>query len=80
MIRGDDSKQAVWDEFLGVFLNHFFPQELGESSVKEFVNLKQGKMSVKKYALKFTQLSYYAPELVYSMRGCMREICFWIFP
>lgn len=41
------------DEFLGAFLNHFFTQEMTKTKVEEFMNLKQSKMSVKEYALKF---------------------------
>lgn len=37
------------------------------------MNLKQGKMSVKVYALKFLQLSRYAPELVSRQRSKMRK-------
>lgn len=46
---------------------------------KEFVNLKQGKMSVKEYGPKFTQLSRYAPELVSNMRSKMRKFVSRIF-
>ncbi|WMV50375.1 hypothetical protein MTR67_043760 [Solanum verrucosum] len=35
----------------------FFPRELREAKVEEFINLCQGRMSMKEYALKFTQLS-----------------------
>ena len=39
--------------------------------VEEFINLKQGNMSVEKYFLKFTRLSSYAPFLVYNPRDEM---------
>ena len=32
--------------------------------MRELINLKQGKLGAKEYALKFTQLSKYAPILV----------------
>lgn len=58
------------------FLDRFFPQELGESKVKEIMNLNQGKISVKEYTLKFTQLSRYAPELAGNLRAHMRKFAF----
>lgn len=72
-IRGEDVALAVWEDFSQAFLDHFFPQELREAKAEEFVNLKQGKMSVREYGLKFTQLSRYAPELVSTMRAKMRK-------
>ncbi len=40
MIRVNDVDLVVCDEFLGVFLDHFFPQELREARTEDFVNLK----------------------------------------
>lgn len=68
-MRGDDAESSVWDEFLGALLDHFFPQELMEAKAEEFVNLKYGKMSVKKYAFKFQKLSRYSLESVSNMRS-----------
>lgn len=56
-----------------IFLNKFCTQELREATAKEFVNLK-GKMSVKEYAVKFTQLSLFAPEIESSMRSRMWKL------
>ena len=39
----------------------------------EFINLKQSEMSPKDYGLKFHHLSYYALELISSMRARMRK-------
>lgn len=66
----------MWDDFSSVFLDRFFPQELREAKTEEFINLKQGRMSIKEYSLKFHQLSRYAPELVTSMRARMRKFAF----
>ncbi|KAK4737525.1 hypothetical protein R3W88_001222 [Solanum pinnatisectum] len=49
----------------------FFPPELREAKVREFLTLKQDSMSVHEYNLKFTQLSHYAPEMVIDMRSNM---------
>lgn len=41
--------------------------------MEKFLNLKQGTVSVKEYALKFNQLSRYALYLVANMRVRMRK-------
>lgn len=40
-----------------------------EAKAAEFVNLKQNNMAVKEYALEFTRLSKYAPEMVADPRA-----------
>lgn len=52
-----------WDEFVDLFMEMFFPLELREDKVQDFINLIQGNMSVKEYLLKFTQLASYAPTM-----------------
>ncbi|WMV57975.1 hypothetical protein MTR67_051360, partial [Solanum verrucosum] len=49
--------------------DRFFPRELVEAKAQEFMNLKQGSMSVQEYRLKFTQLSKYAPHIVTDPRA-----------
>lgn len=48
------------------FLDRFFPQELREAKVEDFIKLKKGGMSVHEYSLKFTLLSKYATSMVVS--------------
>jgi len=62
--RGVDAGPLDWEEFKVAFLDRFFPLELMEAKVQEFINLRQGNMSVREYSLKFTKLSKYAPSLV----------------
>ncbi|XP_049391638.1 uncharacterized protein LOC125856116 [Solanum stenotomum] len=40
-----------WDTFKLAFLDRLFPRELREAKLEQFINLKQGNMSVNKYAL-----------------------------
>lgn len=63
----------MWKEFASAFIDHLFPQELREEKIKEFVNLKQGRMNIMEYALKFHQSSRYAPKLVSTMRSRVRK-------
>ena len=48
-----------WELFKKTFLEIFFPREIREAKVEEFINLKQGFMKVKEYSLKFVKLSRY---------------------
>ena len=53
-----------WEVFKSAFLESLFSLELREAKIKEIINLYQVSMSVKDYALKFTQFYKYAPTVV----------------
>ena len=55
------------------FLDRFFPLELREAKVLDFINLRQGSMSVREYSLKFTQLTRYAPHVMADSRSKMSK-------
>ncbi|WMV57929.1 hypothetical protein MTR67_051314 [Solanum verrucosum] len=59
------------EKFKGAFLDRLFPLEMREMKVLEFINLRQGNINVKEYALKFTQLAKYAPTTVADLRARM---------
>ena len=63
----------TWDVSKTAFLERFFPREHREAKVKEFINLRQGGISVKEYFLKFVKLSKYASSLVASSRDEMSK-------
>nr|AAV31186.2 Gag-pol polyprotein, putative [Solanum tuberosum] len=69
--RANDATVLSWTVFESAFLGRFFPRELREAKVREFLTLKQEPMSVHEYSLKFTQLFRYAPEMVATMRSRM---------
>ncbi|WMV45890.1 hypothetical protein MTR67_039275 [Solanum verrucosum] len=50
-----------------------FIEEMRGSKVLDFINLRQGNMSVKEYALRFTQLSKYAPSILADRRTKMSK-------
>ncbi|KAH0695924.1 hypothetical protein KY289_013406 [Solanum tuberosum] len=60
-----------WEVFKKAFLDRFFPREKREAKVEEFINLRQGGISVQEYSFKFTKLSKYAPSLVSNPRDEM---------
>ena len=59
-----ESVLIEFEEFMESFLGKYFPHERRVVKVEEFINLKQGNMSVEEYSLKFTMLSRYSPYLV----------------
>ena len=61
----------TWEIFKKAFLDRFFPREIREAKLLEFINLRLGGMSVHQYSLKFTKLSKYAPSLVSNPRDEM---------
>lgn len=67
--RAMDAGLVDWIEFKGAFLDRFFPLELREEKIQEFRNLRQGKLPMQEYSLKFTQLSEYDPALVVDSRA-----------
>ncbi|XP_047263628.1 uncharacterized protein LOC124896136 [Capsicum annuum] len=71
--KGHNAEPIVWDEFVEAFLDRFFPMELREAKEKEFINVKQGKMSIQEYTLNFNQLARYTPEMTSSKRARRRK-------
>ena len=55
---------VTWEIFKKSFLDQFFCREMGEAKVVEFINLRQGGMTVLEYSLKLTKLSKYGPSFV----------------
>ena len=56
-----------------MFLDKFFPLEMREAKSEEFMNLRQGFMSVKEYYLKFNLFSKYVPEQMADPRSSMSK-------
>lgn len=46
---------------MATFLGRFFPLDLRDAKVMEFINLEQGGMSVREYFFMFTKLSLSRP-------------------
>ena len=61
----------TWEIFKEAFLDRFFPREMIEEKVTEFINLRQGGKSGHEYSLEFVKLSKYAPSLVSDPRDQM---------
>ncbi|XP_015064593.1 uncharacterized protein LOC107009767 [Solanum pennellii] len=62
---------VTWELFKTTFLQRFFLREMREDKVEEFINLKQGSMTVKEYSVKFVKLSRYVTSLISNIRDEM---------
>jgi hypothetical protein len=71
--RALDDAPITWEDFKVAFLDHYFPMELRESKMREFLNLKQGGMSVRDYVLRFSKFSKYAPSMMEDPRVKMGQ-------
>ena len=61
----------TWEIFKVAILDRFFPREMREDNVTEFINLRQGGKSVHEYFMEFIKLSKYAPSLASDRRDQM---------
>ena len=52
----------TWDEFRQDFKAHHIPQSVVESKREEFLNLKQGSLSVYQYNIMFQKLAHFAKQ------------------
>ncbi|XP_027337238.1 uncharacterized protein LOC113850923 [Abrus precatorius] len=50
-----------WEAFKTIFLGNYFPRDLKKQKAREFLELKQGNMTVGEYAAKFQELMKYWP-------------------
>ncbi|XP_028226353.1 uncharacterized protein LOC114407426 [Glycine soja] len=51
-----------WNSFKDKFLDNYFPRDLRKRKAREFLDLKQGNMSVGEYTAKFNELLQYWPQ------------------
>ncbi|MCI53767.1 hypothetical protein A2U01_0075014, partial [Trifolium medium] len=51
----------VWENFKGEFLVKYFPADVRNRKAIEFMELKQGNLSVVEYASRFEELSRFCP-------------------
>ena len=62
----------TWAEFQ-VFHEKYFSEAVQSSKMSEFINLRQGKLSVANYVLKFDQLARFAPDIVATNASCKNK-------
>ncbi|XP_074278295.1 uncharacterized protein LOC141601884 [Silene latifolia] len=53
-----------WNRFKSLVETRFYPKELKQQRLKEFMDFKQGKLSIQAYTDKFNELAHYASKFV----------------
>ena len=59
-----DSETMTWGEFQELFMDKFFPAFARHAIAREFLELKQGSMTVLEYVAKFTELARFGDDYV----------------
>ena len=59
-----DPKTMTWGEFRELFMGKFFPALSKHAKAREFLELKQGNMTVLEYVAKFTKLACFEDDYV----------------
>ena len=54
----------TWAEFYELFISKYFPATARHAKVREFLELKQGMMTMMEYVAKFIELAYFADDYV----------------
>ena len=54
----------TWEEFRELFIGKYFPASTQHAKAQEFLELKQGTMTMLKYMAKFTELARFADDYV----------------
>lgn len=70
---GDAAETMTWTTFQEKFLERYFLVVVKENKELEFMELKQGTMSVTEYLNKFEELARFAPHLVEKLRLCAQK-------
>jgi hypothetical protein len=56
------AENMVWDDFVKLFREHHIPQQVMTRKLQEFIDIRQGNLTVGEYLEKFNELARYAPE------------------
>ncbi|XP_017227566.1 uncharacterized protein LOC108203280 [Daucus carota subsp. sativus] len=60
----EKTENVTWDRFKELFLEKYFPQFLQDRMELQFLELKQGDMSVAEYERKFAELARFVPTYI----------------
>ena len=59
-----DPETMTWGEFRELFMDKFFPASARHAKAREFLELKQGRMTMLEYEAKFTELARFGDDYV----------------
>ena len=64
VVMAEGEENAIWTFFVDSFREKYLGEAQLSGKIQEFMNLKQGKMTVTEYVTKFTELARFAPTIV----------------
>ena len=59
-----DLKEMTWVEFHELFMGKYFPTTARQAKAQEFLELRQGTMTVTEYVARFIELAYFMDDYV----------------
>ena len=59
-----DLETMTWDDFRRLFMGKYFPASARHKKAREFLELRQGPMTVLEYVAKFTELAHFEDDYV----------------
>ena len=59
-----DLEAMTWAEFYGLFMSKYFPTTARHAKAQEFLELRQGTMTVMEYMARFTELAHFGDDYV----------------
>ena len=68
-----DPETMTWGEFIELFMGKFFPTSARHAKTLEFLELKQGSMTVLKYIAKFTELARFEDDYMATEMAKVRK-------
>ena len=69
-----DLEVMIWAEFLGLLMSKYFPATARHAKAQEFLELRQGTMTVMEYMSKFTELTRFGDDYVAIYMAKVRRI------
>ena len=64
----------TWEEFCELFIGKYFPASARHAKALEFLELKQGTMTMLEYVAKFTELARFPDDYVATDMAKLRKI------
>ena len=68
-----DLEAMTWTEFQELFMGKYFPDTARHAKAQEFLELKQGTMTVMDYVARFTELARFADDYVATNMAMVRR-------
>ena len=73
-----DLEAMTWAEFHGVFMSKYFPATARHAKAQEFLELRQGTMTVMEYMARFTELARFGDDYVATDMDKVRRFENWL--